>query len=239
MYFPDSQSKMRVELETKQCDFALAEMERFYEGLRPLEKVVEPFPVADLYVTIRRHPRSKDYHVTTALHLPSRTLFTGERHDEDAYAAFERCIRKLVGKVGAHKELLSNKPEQRKSNVGTRQELLPDYEPDLAAMRWAASEGDYREFREYMDAYHQPVRLRVGRWIQRYPEVEAKLGLELSIDDVVEDVFLAAFEGFRMQPDVRFGEWLETLIRQAVRTLAHKPDAERENVSFARSYAEG
>jgi ribosome-associated translation inhibitor RaiA len=238
MYFPDN-SKLRVEWDTKQCDFAAADMERFYEGLHPLEKVVEPFPVTDLYVTIRRNPRSKDYHVTTALHVPSRTLFTGERHDEDAYTAFERCIRKLVGKVGAHKDLLSNKPEQRKSNVGTRQELLPDYEPDVTAMRWAASEGDYREFRGYIDVYHEAVRLRVGRWIQRYPAIEAKLGLELSIDDVVEDVFLAAFDGFRTRPDVRFGEWLETLIHQAVHALARKPDAEKENVSFARSYAEG
>jgi ribosome-associated translation inhibitor RaiA len=225
-------------LEAKQCTFAPEELERFSEGLRPLEKVVEPFPVTDLYITIRRNLRSKDYHVTTALHVPSRTLFTGERHDDDAYTAFERCIRKLVSKVGAHKELLSTKAEHRKATGGTRQPLLPDHEPDLPAMCWAVSEGDYREFREHMDVYHEPVRLRVGRWIQRYPAIEAKLGIELSIDDVVENVFLAAFDGFRTRPDVRFGEWLETLIHQAVRALVRKMDAEQENLSLVRSYAE-
>lgn len=238
MYFPDSHSNLRVEMETKQCDFAAEEISRFYEGLRPLEKVVEPFPVSDLYVTVRRNPRSKEYHVTTALHVPSRTLFTGERHDDDAYTAFERCIRKLVNKVGAHKELLSSKPEHRRTSAGTRQDLLPDHEPDLAAMRWAAIEGDYRMFREHVDGYYDPVRLRVGRWIQRYPEIEAKLGTELSIDDMVEDVFLIAFEGFRTRPEVRFGQWLETLIHEAVRALARRPERARENVSLARSYAE-
>jgi ribosome-associated translation inhibitor RaiA len=238
MYFPDTPSKMRVAFEAKQFDFQPEEAVRFREGLRPLQKVVEQYPVSALFVTIHRHPRSKDYHVTTALHVPSRTLFTGERHDDEAYPAFERCVRKLVRKVEAHRDQLSHKTELAKSAAGKYHEVLPDHEPDVEALWRAAADGDYRAFREHLDVYHDPVRLRVGRWIQRYPRIEAQLGDSLSIEDIVEEVFLLAFDGFHNRPKIRFGIWLETLIHQSVKKLLRQPEAEKENLSVTRSFIE-
>jgi DNA-directed RNA polymerase specialized sigma24 family protein len=77
----------------------------------------------------------------------------------------------------------------------------------------------------------------VGRWIQRYPQIEARLGASLSIDDIVEDVFLTAFDGFRTGTEQRLGEWLEKLIHQSVRLLLRSP-AEKENVRLVRAYAD-
>ena len=62
------------------------------------------------------------------------------------------------------------------------------------------------------------------------------MGTDLAIADVVEVVFLNAFEGYDQRPrDVRFGRWLETLIDGSLKGLLQNPDEELENISFART----
>jgi hypothetical protein len=80
------------------------------------------------------------------------------------------------------------------------------------------------------------VRRRAGQWIERYPEVQGQIGRRLEVEDVVEEVFLLAFEHYGQRPaDVRLGEWLNTLIDPAVRALQSRPDEELENISLVRS----
>jgi DNA-directed RNA polymerase specialized sigma24 family protein len=62
------------------------------------------------------------------------------------------------------------------------------------------------------------------------------LGRARPIADVVEAVFLNAFEGYdRRPPGVRFGQWLETLIDGSLKGLLQNPDEELDNISFART----
>jgi hypothetical protein len=66
--------------------------------------------------------------------------------------------------------------------------------------------------------------------------VQEKVGTDLAIADVVEAVFLNAFERYDGRPrDVRFGRWLETLIDGSVKGLLRNPDEVLENVSVART----
>ena len=84
--------------------------------------------------------------------------------------------------------------------------------------------------------YEEGVRKLVGRWVQRYPQFEADLGAGAKIADVVEDVFLLAFEGYQQRPmDVPLGTWLQGLIDPALKALQQNPDAELENIEMARS----
>jgi len=103
----------------------------------------------------------------------------------------------------------------------------------------AIRSGDYRAFRMALSADEERLRKRVGRWIQRYPDAEARLGHGLAIGDVVEEVYLNAFESYSRRPmEVPLHEWLDSLIDRSLKMLLHHPEKERENASFARTVRE-
>ena len=130
-------------------------------------------------------------------------------------------------------------PERQKQEKGTHQEMAPATPIDPAALDAAAEAGDYPAFRAAVTPYEDAVRLRAGRWVERYPEVQGRMGRGLDVIDVVEGVFLAAFEGYECRPaGVRFGDWLEGPIDPTVRAIAHNPDEELENINMARSACE-
>jgi len=100
----------------------------------------------------------------------------------------------------------------------------------------AANAGDYRTFRTALAGYEEWLRKRVGRWIQRYPEAEARIGRGLAIGDVLEAVYLNAFEQFSRRPKaVPFHEWLDELIDPSLKAHLKHPDEERASASFART----
>ena len=66
-------------------------------------------------------------------------------------------------------------------------------------------------------------------------DVAARLGRDLHISDIVEDVFLIAFEEYAYRPkDIRLGEWLGRHIDTAIKAIANHPEEELENVNMAR-----
>jgi hypothetical protein len=76
----------------------------------------------------------------------------------------------------------------------------PSVDPDPAALDRAVGEGDYAGFRRAAFGYEEPVRRRVGRWVERYPKIAARIDRGLKIEDIVEAVFLDAFEGYDQRP---------------------------------------
>lgn len=235
MTFPDTSYNLRIELDTHNCELSAEQIEELAQRLEPLRKPVEKFPISDLYITVTFQPRSHKYRLKTALVLTGRTLAAGEL-DEHVLPAFDRCIRKLVYKVRAYVDAMEQTEEQSKLHKGTHQHVVPSQEPDADTLREAIAEGDYAAFRRATYVYEESLRKRVGRWIERYPDVEAQLGETYTIADFVEEVFLNAFERFDRWPDeVRFGEWLEHLIDPSVKLLTRHKDEELENIDFARS----
>jgi ribosome-associated translation inhibitor RaiA len=216
---PDDQEKMNVSLDA-------------------LARQVEHFPLHDLRVLIERNARNNEFSVKLTLLLPGRTL-VGSDHDAALHAAFERVLSSLVENVRAYKDSLGQVPERQRQEKGTRQEIMPATPVNTAAVEAAVGEGDYPAFRAALAPYEDPLRLRAGRWVERYPEIQARMGRGLDIGDVVDGVFLAAFEGYNSRPvDERFGEWLETLLDPTVRAIAEHPDEELENINMARSACE-
>lgn len=233
--FSDETYNLRIQLDTKHCDCSPQEIEQMEDALDPLSRVTRTFPVSDLYVAIHYHVRSRDYHVKTSLVLSGRTLFTGERHQE-MYPAYKRCIDKLVRKVTAYKRDLDASDERAKTLKRTHQEIVPDQVPDVQALQECVNEGDYPGFRNQTLMFEEQVRKRVGRWIQRYPVLNSLIGITLEVADLVEDVFLTAFDQFESKPaNVMLGEWFEQLIDQVVHDLLRDPERELENIEMARS----
>ncbi len=238
MKYSDQSYNIRIELDTENCELTEPELTRLETGLDPLREAVEKFPVSDLYLTIEFKPPSQDYRIKAALRLPKRTLATGEL-DEDMYAGYKRCVRKLVHKVAAYKDRLSNEEDRSKHSQGTRHDVVANRPLEANALQEAVAKGDYAEFRVLTYPFEEPLRKRIGRWIQRYPRVEAQLGERFDLADMVEEVFLNAFERYDSHPrEVPFGDWLESLIDPSVKLLNEHSDEELANISFARSMIE-
>jgi hypothetical protein len=236
MRYSDESDNLRVELDAKQFELSPEDARRLQASLSALGKLVEGLPVSDLYITIFHHPRGgPEYQVKTALVLPAKTLFSGDT-DTNFHPAFERCVTNLVQQVVAYKQTQGNIDQLDKHRKGTYQEVVPSREPDPEQLEAAVRAGDYIKFRKAAFPYEESLRKRVGRWVGRYPEAQEKVGTDLAVADVVEAVFLNAFEGYGQRPrDVRLGRWLENLIDGSLKGLLQSPDEALENISFART----
>jgi hypothetical protein len=145
-------------------------------------------------------------------------------------------VSNLVQQVTAYKRTRDNAAQLDKHRKGTYQEVVPSREPDAEHLEAAVRAGDYAQFRKATYPYEESLRKRVGRWVGRYAEVQDKIGTELAIADVVEAVFLNAFEGYdRRPPKVRFGQWLESLIDGSLKGLLQNAEEEVDNINFART----
>jgi ribosome-associated translation inhibitor RaiA len=234
----DDTSSFRLQIDAHQCRLSDAELARLRAEVNELASQVDAFPVSDFHVLIEHNNRSNDYSVKVTLVLPG-TRLVGNDHDPALHAAFERCLASLTENVRAYKDRLGRVEARQKAEKGTIQEVLPGPAPDEAAVRDAVDNDDYAAFRAALLVYEEPLRKRIGRWIERYPDVNAAIGRTLTVSDVVEEVFLLAFEEYpRRRRELRLGEWMEGLIDSAVRALRDGGDEELQNVNRSRSAVE-
>lgn len=230
MTYSNETYDLRIVTDWGQYRVTPAESEKMDSDLDTLRKVVADFPVSELKIEITQHS-TRRIHVATSLRLPSRTLFTADA-DEQMHPAWDRCVRKLIHKVTAYKERLANRPAYSKQAQGTVHRVNPSMDPNLQDVERAVRELDYPAFREALAVYDDSLEARVGRRVERYPDVASRLGDGLVISEIVEEVYLNAFERYNDRPPLRLGEWLESLIDPSVRTLAENPAEEKENLSF-------
>jgi ribosome-associated translation inhibitor RaiA len=216
-------------------DLSKAEEQWLRDNLDGLSRQVEHFPVADLHVHLNGNARSNNVSVKLVLVLPGTTLVMSD-HDAIVSPAFDRCLESLLDSLHAYKNRLGDVAERQKTVKGTHQELHPSIELDADALALAVETGDYLGFRTTTFPFEEGVRKRVGRWIQRYPRLESRLGSSVSIDDLVEEVFLLAFDRHARRPaEVPLSDWLESLVDPAVRALQNHPEKELESIHLART----
>jgi ribosome-associated translation inhibitor RaiA len=235
MTHSDQSYNLLVDLDMKHCRLPADELNKMETMLSPLGDMVRNFPVSKLHVLISYRHRTNDYVVRTSLILSGETLVSSEHHAL-AHTAFEHCIDNLVREVQRYKDRLGAVTEQAKQREGTHHELVPTIAPDPQAIENAIENADYAAFRTATAGYEGPVTDLMGRWIERYPQVAARLGRSLNISDLVEDVFLIAFEEYEHRPkEIRFGEWLGRHIDTAIKAMAHHPEEELENINMVRA----
>lgn len=234
MDFTDDRTRLHVTITAKECQVPEDERARMQAHLGELAAAVEGFPPSRLAVTVVFHPQRQVYNVQLKLNLPGKTLTTA---DEDPYldSAFQRGVRKTAQKAAAYRA----NPDRQAVEVARRRDALardvvsPEG-ADVGPLARAVQEGDYHAFRTALAGYEEWLRDRVGRWVQRYPDVNARIGKDLLLGDLLEEVYLNAFERYARRPmEVPFHTWLEDLIDPSVKALVYDLGEEKQAVSFA------
>lgn len=230
--------KLRLLFDVHQLTLSGAEEELLRDRLESLARQVDNFPVADLHVLIEGNARSNDVSVKLTLVLPGKTLVASD-HDVIPEPAFERALNSLLESLHEYKGRLGKVPERQKAEKGTRQELHATAVVDAAAVEAAVQAGDYLAFRTATFALEEGLSRRIGRWVQRYPEIETRIGRDLRLEDIVEETFLLAFESYKYRPrDLPFGTWLENLVDSAIKVIKTKGEEELQNIRRAQSARE-
>jgi len=235
MRHTDQRGTLRVNIETKQCDLPRDELPRINEPINRIAQIVGDVP-GQLDITIVHHPRSQRFHVREQLKLPRRSVFTGEWSDY-LDTALCRSLSKLIHKAEAYKQEPDHGRDDRVERVEKmNRDVVAPEDPDMSQLAAAVDEGDYSAFHALLSGHEDWLRLRVGRWLQRYPDAEAEVGRRVKIGDLVEEVLLNAFEGFHERSaDVPMRDWLNSLIDPSLLDYCRHPAEERENISFVRS----
>jgi ribosome-associated translation inhibitor RaiA len=227
--------KLQVHFDLHECQFTPEALAGMADGLDSVARQVGHFPDADARAVIEWNGRNSEYTVKLSLILSGETLVTSD-HDPVAHAAFRRAVSSLELALEGYKGRLAGVDERQRQEEGTRQEVATAVPVDAAALDAAVAAGDYPAFRAAIAPYEDSLRLRVGRWVERYPEAQARMGRDFDVMDLTEGVFLAAFENHPHRHDeVRYGVWLEGLIDPTVRAVMHDPAGELTNINMARS----
>ncbi|WP_164101928.1 hypothetical protein [Candidatus Laterigemmans baculatus] len=234
----DEASKMRIDLDAEGFKISEADVTSIETDVDYLRPLVKDFPTAVLYITIVLNESSQQYEVRTSLVLPGRTFSTGDTA-EHWQPSLEQCLRKVGRRVEHYKSSMSGDARHAHLAAGTVHDVEPSQLIDGQKVQEAHEQDDYVSFRRCLFPYEDSLRTRIGRWIERYPQVTAALGHRLQIDDIIEETFLLAFERYPKWPrEVLFGDWLEHLIDPAVRLLARHPTRELETISYMRTLQE-
>ncbi len=205
------------------------------DRIRPL---VQEFPTQILHINLEYNTNSEEYEVKLALVLPGQTFATGDV-SEVWEQSLEKSVQKMIRRIEHYKSTMSGEPEQARIAAGTTMEVEPNRRMDGKQVVAAVESGNYAEFRKAMYPIEASLRDRVGRWVQRYPQIQAKIGTRITIADIVEETFMLAFDRYNeWQPEMFFGQWLEQLIEPAMKAMAHDPKGELETISFQRTWNE-
>jgi hypothetical protein len=232
---PTASDRLPTAWDTRHCELSPTVRHKLEEGLEPVARLIKDFPVSNLHIYLEHFPRTNRWRVKTTLLLTGEPLIS-QGEGDGLNPTFENCIANLIQDVRAYKDRMGRVQAASREVKGTRQDVEPTLDPQPELLDRASADGDYAAFRGAILGYEEPLRRRIGRWIERYPALSARIDHGLTIDDLVEAVFLDAFEQYDHRPrEIRFGDWLERLIDPAVKEMIAHPDEELENINLARS----
>lgn len=237
MAYTLSQHHLHIEIDAKECRIPDDVRARIQPRLARLGEAVHDLASSQLWLTVVYHPRSQIYHAQAKLKIPGQTIITGDRNQALDTALLE-CLDNVIRRVEAYK---SNPDEEALSRAKRQTQLtegvVAPIEPDAGRLGAAYLDGDYDAFRRALVSHEELVRRRVGRWIQRYPEIQRQVGESFEIADMIEEVFLTAFDRYGERPKhVSIHDWLERMIDPAITAFWNDP-ADRQAASFAQTLA--
>jgi len=235
---PNQTGNLKYDIDAENLQLSEIDKAAIVQELDNLAEIVAEFPIAVLHINFQHYHNSEETKCKLALVLPDRPFVTGDvgTHWQPVY---EHCVRKMIKRVKHYKASLGNESELGHHRQNTDHAVVANRAPDTERIKGAVAKGDYEDFRVATYPYEEDIRSRIGRWVQRYPAIDAQIGTDLKIADIVEEVFLNAFARFENRPpNVRFGDWLEQLIDPSVKLIADHPDETQQEISFARTLRE-
>jgi hypothetical protein len=227
---------LQVDVKTTGCDIPDDERARWQRWLEELDERVRSFANPSLEIHVAWHARSEVHNSEFKLKLPGRNLFVREK---DAYLdlALERGLHRLGRKVDDYREhpYVDSDENARRQASRDKEFVAPDLS-EAGPLAQAVDAGDYRAFRRHLSNYEDWLNQRAGRLVQRNADAQAALGADFLLGDVVEEVYLTAFDRFAGRPaNVPLSEWLEGLIQPSIRALLRNTDEEEMEIGFART----
>jgi hypothetical protein len=226
---------MDVEITVHQCQIPKDERSRMQAELELLAEQLLEFPVSQLRFSIVYHPGQAEYHAQAWLKVPGKRFVSG-RYSPWLDYSIMRCLAKLR----RHVENYNADPDairQAQRSVDQANHVIPPTEHIDDALGLAIQRQDYREFRRALIGYEDLLRAQVANWVGRYPQMTRQLGETIDVDDIVEEVFLMAFDEFPERlTEQTMSEWIRHLIDPAVKAIWHNPE-EREAAEFARTFS--
>lgn len=239
MIYRADEYRLQAEIDFQDCQISQQERTQLQPSLEDLGRAVSEFAESHLWLKIVYHPHSKMFHARAKLKVPGQTIITGER-DASLVTAVRKCLQKVRRRVEdykAHPDREALREAERRAALTNG--IIAPVEPDSGAIGQAILDNDYQAFRQALLAHEEPLRRRVSQWVRRYPEVQTEIGRTFELSDLVEEVFLLAFERYASRPiHLSMHEWLETLIDPAIKTFWTHPE-EREAASYAQSLVSG
>jgi ribosome-associated translation inhibitor RaiA len=228
--------KLQIHFDAHEYELSPDEIAEMSDDFDSLAVHAGNFPQADVRVVVEKNGRNGNFVVKLTLILPNQVLVTSD-HERTLHPAFRRALDSLEIAFTEYLERLDGVHDRQQRHEAAKQQPTIEAGPvDETALESAAANSDYPAFRAAITPYEEWLRLRVGRWVERYPDVQARMNRDFDVLDLTEGVFLMAFEQYaHRRAEVRFRDWLEGLIDPTVKDFAHDPVRERENVNMARS----
>jgi ribosome-associated translation inhibitor RaiA len=228
--------KLQVHFDPHECELPADELTRLADECDSLAVRVGNFPQADLRVYVEKNGRNTNFMVKLTLILPTEVLVASD-HDPQLHPAFRRALDSLERTLKGHLQRLEGiDTRQERDEAAKRQPTIEPGPLDEAALALAISAQDYAAFRAAVAPYEEWLRLRAGRWVERYPDAQSRMNRDFDVLDLTEGVFLSAFEKYAgRRAEVPFRDWLDGLIDPTVKAFLHDPVRERENVNMART----
>jgi hypothetical protein len=224
-----------VDIDVQQCQMPADERTRIQEDLERLAEELLEFSASQLRISIVYHSRQEQYHAQAWLKVPGKRFVSG-RYSPWLDYSIMRCLAKLRRHVESYRENPnSDAIRETAQRLELQNHVVPPTEHIADALGKAIQRQDYRGFRRALGGYEDRTRAQVANWVRRYPQMTHLLGQDIEIDDIVEEVFLMAFEQFPEQLEQTISEWLRQFIDPAVKAIWHD-ESEREAAEFARTF---
>jgi DNA-directed RNA polymerase specialized sigma24 family protein len=186
-------------------------------------------------MSIVYHPGQEEYHAQAWLKVPGKRFVSG-RYSPWLDYSIMRCLAKLRRHVESYRENPNaDAIRESKRQLELQNHVVTPTEHTTDALGQAIQRQDYRAFRRALSGYEDRMRAQVANWVRRYPQMTRRLGEDIEMDDIVEEVFLMAFEGFPERQEQTISEWLRHFIDPAVKAIWHD-EAEREAADLARTF---
>jgi len=234
----DGDHSLKIDLDTQNMTLSAEEIQWLESEVGKLKPMLAHFPVQILHIDLEYNQNSLQYEGRLALVLPKQTFATAGV-GRAWRGIIEHAVKRMIRRLEHYKHSLSRIRQRQATAAGERAVVEPTRQVSGAEVQEAIERDDYSGYRTAVSPFEPSLHDRVGRWVQRTPEVQAMIGDRLTIADIVEETFMLSFDQFdRWRSDQWFGQWLEELVDPAIRVLVHGSDEELQAVRFQQSWRE-